>query len=131
MSLETAQTEIIRLHDFFTAWYQGAIPQSDLPQFTDVLHPEFQLVMPAGKLYTRAEVIEVIQSGHGQNPDFEITIEETHLIGTWPGATMAHYIERQTGARNSATTNRRRSTVLFDTGSPRLLWRHLQETWVS
>ena len=132
MSVEIARTEIIRLHDFFTDWYQGKSERSALgPAFADVMHPDFQIIMPAGKLYTRQDVIDVIESGYGQNPDFQITIEEVDLIGSWPGLMMATYVERQEGARNSAEVNRRRSSVLLETGGDRLIWRHLQETWVS
>ncbi|MEM8793026.1 MAG: DUF4440 domain-containing protein [Pseudomonadota bacterium] len=132
MSLERARAEIIRLHDFFTGWYKGAIPRTALEtDFTAVMHPEFQLIMPAGKVYTKDDIVEVIDGGHGQNPDFRITIETVELAGTWPGLILASYIERQEGAKNSAAVNRRRSTVLFEAGDDWLLWRHLQETWVS
>ena len=127
-AFETARSEIVRLHDFLGAWFRGeaAADRFD-PDFADVLHADFENIQPSGTVLSRADLLEPIRVAHGANPDFRITIEEPRLVAAWPGLILATYVEFQTGARHSMPENRRRSTVLFETG-PRLTWRHLQET---
>ena len=126
--LTAATEEIDRLHQVIEGWFRGTLaPDRYEPDFVDALHPDFECIQPSGALLSRADLVGGMQQAHGTNPDFRITIEAPRLIATWPGLILAGYIEAQTGARNSAPENRRRSTALFTTG-PRLLWRHLQET---
>lgn len=127
-ALSQAAHEIVRLHRFIDGWYRGEhAPDRFDPELADVLHDVFENIQPSGKVLTRASLLAPIRAAHGANPNFRITIEEPRLLGTWPGLILASYVESQSGARNSAAENRRRSTVLFETGD-RLLWRHLQET---
>ena len=124
-----ARDEIIRLHRVIDSWFRGEMPADRFdPEFSDALHPEFENIQPSGLVRSKADLLEPIRAAHGANPDFRIEIEEPRLLATWPGLTLATYVEYQTGARNSAADNRRRSTVLFETGGARLIWRHLQET---
>ena len=125
---DRAHAEVVRLHAVIDAWFRGDLPTERFqPEFADALHPAFENIQPSGRALTRAELLGPIHDAHGRNPDFRITIEEPRLIGTWPGLILFSYVEAQTGARNSAPDNRRRSSVLFEDG-PRLLWRYLQET---
>ena len=123
-----AKAEIERLHRVIDARFRGDLAHDRFdPEFADALHPEFENIQPSGDVLKKAELIGPIRAAHGANPDFRIVIEEPRVIATYPGLILATYVEFQTGARNSASENRRRSTVLFETG-PRLIWRHLQET---
>ena len=123
-----ADAEIIRLHDVIAGWFRGEIKRDRFdPDFADALHPEFENIQPSGKVLAKGDLLGPIHAAHGVNPDFRIEIEAPRLIAAWPGLILATYVEFQSGARNSVPENRRRSTVLFETG-PRLLWRHLQET---
>lgn len=120
--------EIIRLHDVISGWFRGEIAKDRFePDFAAALHPAFENIQPSGEVLSRADLMDPIRAAHGNNPGFQITIETPRVIQTWPGLILATYVELQTGARNSASENRRRSTVLFETGD-QLLWRHLQET---
>lgn len=126
---DVAIIEIERLHTFISGWFRGEFEQADFePGFTQALHPQFENIQPSGAVLTRSELLDPIRAAHGSNRDFRITIEEPRILGTWPGFVQATYVELQTGARNSAPENRRRSTVLFEEGKRRLIWRHLQET---
>ena len=123
-----ARDEIVRLHRVIDGWFRGALPADCFePDFADALHPAFENIQPSGAFLSRADLLGPIRAAHGANPDFRISIEEPRLVAEYPGLILATYVELQIGARNSAAENRRRSTVLFETG-PRLLWRHLQET---
>ena len=126
--LVAATAEIVRLHDVIQKWFRGEIAAERFdPDFADALHADFENIQPSGIVRTKADLLDPIRAAHGANPEFRITIEEPRLIAVWPGLILAGYIEAQTGARNSVAENRRRSTVLFETGD-RLVWRHLHET---
>lgn len=126
-----AETEIVRMHDVIAGWFRGELAKDRFePEFADVLHPAFENIQPSGEVLSKTALLEPIRAAHGRNPDFRIEIEAPRLIATWPGLILATYVEVQSGARNSAPENRRRSTVLFETGS-RMTWRHLQETGLS
>ena len=127
--LPQIEAEIVDLHDFISGWFRGEIPADRFDTgFAARLHPAFENIQPAGKVFTRAELLEPIRAAHGSNPDFRISIETPRLLGQWPGLVLATYVEFQTGARQSARENRRRSTVLFEISANRLIWRYLQET---
>lgn len=120
--------EIIRLHDVIAGWFRGELDRTRFePEFADALHPAFENIQPSGAVLTRDALLEPIRAAHGANMAFRISIEAPRVLQTWPGLILASYVEFQQGARNSQPENRRRSTVLFETGD-RLLWRHLQET---
>jgi hypothetical protein len=138
--LGEVQTEIVRLHDFFTGWFSGTLP---LDAFGDAfgdafedgfaarLHPGFENVQPAGKAMTREDLLNGLRAAYGSSPDFRIEIRDTRLLGDWPecGLVLASYIEAQFGARNTTPSdNLRRATVLFERGSNGLIWRHVHET---
>ena len=127
-----ATAEIERLHVFFVGWFRGTLaPEAYDTDFLDHVHPEFEYVMPAGRLLTRTETAESMRGAHGTNPDFDIEIRSPRLLGAFPEARLIHatYDEWQTGAKNSTPPdNLRRSTVLFQVENDRLLWRHIHET---
>ena len=123
-----ARDEIVRLHRVIDGWFRGELPAERFdPEFSDALHADFENIQPSGLVRSKADLLEPIRAAHGANPDFRIEIEAPRLLATWPGLILATYVEFQTGAKNSAADNRRRSTVLFETGD-RLVWRYLQET---
>ena len=127
MTLDDAHREVVRLHDFLGAWYRGELDRDRLlPDFSDALHADFENVQPASNILSKAEIVAAIGAAHGNNPDFRIEIEEPRLLAEWSGLILFQYVEYQTGARNSAVENRRRSTVLFERGE-RLIWRYLTE----
>lgn len=127
VSFEEARAEVVRLHEFLGAWFRGELAADRLePDFAAALHPDFENVQPAGRILTRTEIVRSIGEGRGANPDFRIAIEAPRLLGTWPGLVLFQYVEAQTGARASAPSNRRLSTVLFE-AAERLTWRYLTE----
>ena len=131
MAFEQAHAEVVRLHVFLGAWFRGEIAVDRLaPDFADSLHPDFENVQPAGRVLNRTVIVDQIRQGHGGNPDFRIEIETPRLLATWPGLVLFQYVEAQTGARASASQNRRLSTVLFERGE-RLIWRYLTEVGLS
>ena len=128
---QAARAEIERLHAFIEGWFRGTMPLDTYAQgFANRLHAGFENIQPSGKVLTRAELLDPIREAHGANPAFRIEIRDVRLLGAWPEVNLIHasYVEVQSGARNSADRNDRRSTVMFEAPLGRLIWRHIQET---
>jgi len=130
--LAEVHAEVEALHDFFTGWVSGALPEDDeafAHGVAERLHPAFEMVMPSGTAHDRDAIVGAIRRSWGNAPDFRIGIRDVAVLGEWPELVLATYIEAQTGARNSIPPdNLRRSTVLFERRGGRLLWRHVHET---
>ena len=111
---DKAILEIERLHSFIAGWFRGEFDRTDFePGFAQALHPEFENIQPSGAVLSRADLLEPIRQAHGANPDFDIEIEEPRILATWPGLTLATYVEYQTGARNSRPTSSRTSRTAW------------------
>ena len=124
-----ATREIVRLHDFISGWFRGEIASDRFEaEFADALHDSFENIQPSGDVLSKADLLDPIRDAHGANPDFRISIETPQLIAEYADQIVMTYVEFQQGARNSNPENRRRSTVLFERETDRLIWRHLQET---
>lgn len=130
--LDDVRLEVERLHDFFAGWFQGTIAQTEFEhRFAARLHPAFENVQPSGRALTRDTLLTSLRQAWGSNPDFQIEIRETRILGTWPdcGLVLAGYVEAQFGARNTIPAdNLRRSSVLFERSAGGLVWRHVHET---
>ena len=129
--------EIVAVHDFLAAWFRGELDQTDAVYsagLADRLAPEFVNIQPAGELLTRAQLLEPIKAAFGANPDFQISIADVdvRLADEAAGLVLATYVEHQQGARNSAPSNTRISTVMFriNEADGRLTWLHIHETAV-
>ncbi len=130
------QAEVVALHDFIAAWFRGALPKERAlyeRDFVSRLAPDLVNIQPAGRVLSRADLLEPIFEAHGANPDFAIAIRDFRLVTVSASGDLAvaTYVEDQKNARNSTPPdNARRSTVVFklDAGGERPLWLHLQET---
>jgi len=129
----TVQVEIEALHKVIETWIRGDQPADNSwfgANFSQRLAPGFVNIQPAGKALTRAELIGDIETMHGANPAFAISIRDVRLVAIFAAcdAVVATYIEDQTGARNSAARNSRVSTVTMRLVGEMPQWLHLQET---
>lgn len=126
-------TEIIELHDFFVAWFAGALPATDAAyaRLVDTMAPEFVIVSPGGVLTLREPLITQLRAAHGSRPGWQIWIENAELRFQQGGLTGATYEEWQRHADGTVTG--RLSTVVFraraDTPNG-LVWLHVHETWL-
>ena len=132
MEFETAHAEVVRLHDFFAAWFRGELPEDAIEtSLADALHKEFEIVPPSGAIMDRNVIIEAIRSARNTNPEFQIAIEEPRLLGSWPGFVLFQYVEHQFGIRPTGSEDRRLATVLFERNKDTLIWRYLTEVGLS
>lgn len=122
--------EIHRFHAALVDWFRGQMAAGDFDgRIAAALHPDFVWVSPSGALVTCGALLDALHAGHGSNPAFRIEVGEVQVILDASDVVVASYVERQQGARNAPPENARRSTVIFEK-RPRLLWRHLHETYL-
>ena len=140
--LGEVRAEIEVLHDFFTGWFSGTLPESGevfAHGLGDHLHPEFEIVLPSGTVCDRDGLLTPVRQAWGTNPDFRAVVRDVRVLGEWPhgksggesgaGLVLATYVEVQTSARNTTPAdNLRHATALFERRAGRLVWRHLHET---
>ena len=132
------RAEIEALHDFFTGWFNGTLPESGevfARGLADHLHPDFEIVLPSGTVHDRDGILIPVHQAWGTNPEFRAVVRDVRVLGAWrqgeseAGLVLATYVEAQSGARNTTPPdNLRHSTVLFEHRAERLVWRHLHET---
>ncbi len=131
-NLEFVRNEIVALHDFFTGWFNGTLPQDDA-LFNDNIGRRlvagFVNIQPSGAVLERDALIGMLRSGYGKNPEFKITIEDVVVRQKLEGGlTLATYVECQTGAQNSQASNKRLSSVLMKNRGDHADWYWVHET---
>ncbi len=133
-TLGAVTDEVAAVHRFLADWITGAVPASDAAfaeGLADRLHPRFEIVHPSGRIQHRDDLLGELRAAWGANPAFTIAVRNVRLLEAWPasGLLLTRYVEHQGGARRTAPAeNDRLSTVLFERGVERLLWRYLHET---
>lgn len=130
-TLEIVTREIVDLHDFFTAWFNGTANRDELePKFLSRMHKDLMFIPPEGQMMTAGMLKAGFDRGYGSNPDFRIAIRDVDVRYERDNLVLATYTEWQRGAALSASANNARvTTVLMELGD-RLRWLHLQETWL-
>ena len=124
---DAVAAEIVALHDFFTGWFRGEVPNDDpsFAKFPDALAPGFVIVSPTGTLSDRDTVLAGVRGAHGSwGPDDSIRISNVAVRIRTDETIVATYEEWQ---RREGTERGRLSTVVFDS---RLRWQHVHETWL-
>ncbi len=99
--VDDVRAEIVALHDFFTGWFQGTLPQDAITQMESRLAPGFINIQPAGRVLTLAQLRDSIAQGHGASSEFRIEIEDVVIRWSQGDLVLATYVEVQHGARNS------------------------------
>ena len=124
--------EINQLHDFFTAWLAGQLPQTKetFSRFTDVTAQDFTLISPQGSMVDRHGAEAWIWDAHGRRPGLHIWIERPQIRAHRGDVTVICYEEWQA---EGETTSARLSTAVFvaaaDTPNG-IRWLHVHETWL-
>lgn len=130
-TLKLVTKEIVDLHNFFTAWFNGSADRDQLEsRFTSRLHKDVLFIPPEGQMMGRAFLQEGISRGYGTNADFRSHIRDVNIRYERGDLVLATYTEWQTGSKVSAQAcNARVTTVLMQMTDP-LIWLHIQETWL-
>lgn len=120
-------TEVVALHDFFTAWFRGEHPDTDeafapLPR---ALAEGFVLISPGGTLMARPAILGALRGAHTSWAENDtIEIRNTQVRQRTGDTIVATYEEWQ---RKGGVETGRVSTVVFTT---QLRWLHVHETWL-
>ncbi|MCE7987689.1 MAG: DUF4440 domain-containing protein [Caldilinea sp. CFX5] len=130
--LEQYKAEICELHDFFQAWFTGALANTDanFARFADVMADGFVIISPAGKLSERPALLTGLRAAHQRQPGIRIWTQNHQLRHQVGGLALLTYAEWQESA---VGTTARLSTVLFQAqaGTPNgVVWLHVHETWL-
>lgn len=74
----TAETEVMELHKFFEAWYNGGIARSEenFSRLTNVLADDFQLITATGFTVNKALLVTLMKGGYGTKQDLNMRIEK-------------------------------------------------------
>lgn len=130
---EACRREVVELHDFFEAWFTGALPDdaAAFERFAGVMAPGFAIVSPEGRLAERAQILDAVRSGHGSAPEgLRITVENAAGRALGDGLQLVTYEEWH--ARDGDRKGRLSSAVLrARDGLPNgVEWLHVHETWL-
>ncbi len=129
---ELCEREIRDLHAFFVDWRAGRLPHTDeaFDRMVRVMHPEFIIIPPNGKLEKLAPLLGRLEVGHGSNDAFEIDIRNFVPRQEWDGHCLVTYEEWQ---NDRGSKSGRLSSALF-TAAPDIdegvRWLAVHETWL-
>lgn len=135
-AIVACEKEVVDLHEFFTQWFAGLLPDEAFDAFLTRFSDAFEMVTPSGTTVTKAG-LGGMRGAKGSNLEWKIYIREMKL-GVVPASggriVSGTYWELQQGAKASAPTNGRISTPLLELdGSVQpngVRWLRLHETWL-
>lgn len=125
-------SEIIRLHDFFQAWFTGAVVETDehFARFAGVMDEQFTIVGPNGVLTELPALTKGLRGAYGKQPGIRIWTQNHRLRQQFGDTVLCTYEEWQETAE---ATTARLSSVFFQQvdGAPYgVVWLHVHETWM-
>lgn len=128
--IDAAAREIIDLHELVAAWVRGDAdaPPVDLDRVLTRLHPDFTMIVPAGRRQGREALVALLRAAIDKRSEVDISIVDLELVHATSDIALFTYEEQR---RSQQRFQRRISTAAFvrgDRGEP--LWLHLQETWI-
>jgi len=127
-----AQAEVVKRHDFFVEWFTGRASEADLSASLRAFAPDMVMIEPDANTIRTAEIAAMITGARGKRPaDFEIRVDLIAARQLSEDVALVVYDEHQViDGQKSA----RRSSAVFsaDPDAPEgVVWRQLQETWIS
>ncbi len=130
-TLDTVTAEIVELHDFFAAWFNGSVDRDQLdPRFLSRLHPDFLFISPDGQMMNRAALRAGFDKGYGLNPDFHIAIRDVEVQYERENMVLATYTEWQRGTTGADMSDTARVTSVLMEVTAFVTWLHIHETWL-
>ncbi len=125
----SAIDEVRRLHVFIEQWLSGGPVEEDgWQRFEDSLADQFEMVVPAGDIVSRAELLVEFSKAHGVASGVEIEIREAAILYSGGDLSVVRYEEWQL---HESLSNQRVSTAVLgkDAAAPGgWSWLALHET---
>lgn len=130
--IEQCKAEICELHDFFQAWFTGALADTNenFARFAAVMAEGFAIISPGGVLTERPALLTGLRAAYQRQPSIRIWTQNHQLRHQVGDLALLTYEEWQ---ESEAGTTARLSTVLFQTQADTpngVVWLHVQETWL-
>ena len=127
-----AQSEVVKRHDFFVEWFTGRASEAELSASLRAFAPDMVMIEPDANTIGTKEIAAMITGARGKRPAcFEIRVEMIAARQISDDVALVVYDEYQViDGQKSA----RRSSAVFsaDPDAPEgVVWRQLQETWIS
>jgi hypothetical protein len=125
---ESVCAEVVRLHRFFEAWYDGEVGLT-IEEFAGAMDPLFTIVDPDGRILGRDAIVATVRDGFGKG-GAGITVEKFD-VRIRDGYAVCRYSEVHASGSESTT---RVSTAVMEPedGSPGgFRWISVHETWTS
>ena len=127
------RAEIVGLHEFFVAWFDGAVPRRELSRLERALAPEFEMVTTEGERVDHAALVDGLAESYGrtEGEPFDIEVRDVEAVALLEDHAVVRYEEWQ--RRGDGETGRV-STALFradDEAPEGVVWVTLHETAVS
>lgn len=123
---DTVSAEVIRLHRFFDAWYEGK-DGLRIEEFADAMDPLFTIVTPDGRVLGREAIIAAVQAAFGSG-GVGISVENFAVVER-DGYVVCRYDEVH--ETDGGTTTRLSTAVMEPHGEAPggYRWVAVHETW--
>jgi len=132
LTAEACRTEVEALHDFFAAWFQGQLAntEANFARFAAAMRPGFHMIAPSGQMTDLPELLIRLREAHGRQPTIQIWTTNHHCHFQFGDHALVSYEEWQS---NGTTRTGRLSTALLQldaTAPAGIRWLHVHETWL-
>ena len=131
-SMTSADTPTAFVHAFhrdLSGWFSGQGSREEIWRRFQATSPaEMKLVYPSGARLSGAAFLDSIRDRFGTSPGFEASVSDVEELLVQPDHAVVAYVETQTAARHSATTNRRCALAVLERRDGQWRWRFIQET---
>jgi hypothetical protein len=134
---DKCKIEIQELHSFFENWFNGVIAKTrpNFERVSEVLHPNFNLIPPSGKIVSRKRLLEMIWDAHDSrkhsNDLMKIWIKNFRFQQMSETHFLVVYEEWQ--RINDADKGRISTAIMMkqDNSYQDLIWYSVHETWLT
>ncbi|OTG87390.1 DUF4440 domain-containing protein [Acinetobacter sp. ANC 4558] len=128
LSTEKAIESIHTMHVLIENVFTGKHQEQDLPALFDHFSNQFEMVGAAGKQWNFEEVKQLFTNNQGKMPDIKIEIYDEAILSHTEHAITLIYTEKHT--KDSGVLVRRSCAVIEEIDG-KMVWRYLQETFLS
>ncbi|MDM1759163.1 MULTISPECIES: DUF4440 domain-containing protein [Acinetobacter] len=128
LSATQAIESIHTMHVLIEKIFSGRHAEQDLAQLNQYFSEQFEMVGAAGKKFKFDEVKQLFANNQSKMPDIKIEIYDEEIISQSEHTIVLTYTEKHTKESGILI---RRSCALIEEINGKMLWRYLQETFLS